>query len=662
MSVSNHAQAIEQSISPQVCAAGHGGTLAPEQIVAAGEAMELRIEQLLRGHIQQPLETMLAELNIGVDSADFFRNVRVAATQVEPLELEIADIELGGSSDYELAAANLASRAEYLYQNELKELEQRMRWLSKQGFKVATQAWAPETLAVAFSELVSEQINNLEAFSAFEKNIIPKLDGFYRAANEELDQTCLKLNDLTAQSTQPGDESSVAASALQARAEIAHAVSTAPESTGVDSKVTPDLSTAMTAVSCLRAAGISNRSAQGLSNKLGVPTTEISVVESPAVAHHLLAVLIRQIVDDACLPSICRPLIEGLRQSLRCAALRDPRFFTDASHPVRCLMADIAQMACSIHDPSAESFKKFEAFVNRVENKLTGSGEPDPLPKLMLSEEAVERFTLDERQRRRDRRRLITECARDQVAQVVDEAIYGKKLPQAVRQIISKGIAPMLVMHYVKAGNTSEQWRAGRQLLSELVASVDATGMQENARQHRQMAMQLSGQLRVALDSAGLSAQQIRLMINRLQAIYDGLSAQADARLLQTAITPQASETQESQGIAAPHRHTSAEPGSRWERRKKVVGALAVLLRYGSWFKVFDKHSGRARWLKVSSFNPERVTVSFSQFNGDSVVEMSGWVFARELVDGCSEPVNPDAGVKEILAQLRVAVDEGIVD
>jgi hypothetical protein len=87
---------------------------------------------------------------------------------------------------------------------------------------------------------------------------------------------------------------------------------------------------------------------------------------------------------------------------------------------------------------------------------------------------------------------------------------------------------------------------------------------------------------------------------------------------------------------------------------------LSRILAPESWFRVFDPDRNLTRWLKLASFYVNQDSVSFSGFDEGIKLNLRATRFANDLVEGRSEPINPDARAREALEQLRRAKAAGV--
>ena len=206
---------------------------------------------------------------------------------------------------------------------------------------------------------------------------------------------------------------------------------------------------------------------------------------------NLVAMLFECMLDDHNLPDPLKALIGRLQIPLVKVALLDKSFFSRSSHPARRLLNEIANAAmgwdtCDDHQRDS-LYVRIDQVVQRLLNDFVY--EPAIFSELLADFLA---FTQDERrrselleQRIRDAEegRAKTGLARQRVEQVLNQALFGKYLPQGVLGFVQEAWSKVLLLTYLKHGDRSAEWHADVRTLEQLVWSVqhhhesDATRM-----------------------------------------------------------------------------------------------------------------------------------------------------------------------------------------
>ena len=206
---------------------------------------------------------------------------------------------------------------------------------------------------------------------------------------------------------------------------------------------------------------------------------------------NLVAMLFECMLDDRNLPDPLKALIGRLQIPLVKVALLDKSFFSRSSHPARRLLNEIANAAmgwdaCDDHQRDS-LYVRIDQVVQRLLNDFID--DPSIFSELLADFLA---FTQDERrrselleQRIRDAEegRAKTGLARQRVEQVLNQALFGKYLPQGVLGFVQEAWSKVLLLTYLKHGDRSAEWHADVRTLEQLVWSVqhhhesDATRM-----------------------------------------------------------------------------------------------------------------------------------------------------------------------------------------
>ncbi|MDP9654266.1 UNVERIFIED_ORG: hypothetical protein J2W87_002185 [Pseudomonas putida] len=206
---------------------------------------------------------------------------------------------------------------------------------------------------------------------------------------------------------------------------------------------------------------------------------------------NLVAMLFECMLDDRNLPDPLKALIGRLQIPLVKVALLDKSFFSRSSHPARRLLNEIANAAmgwdaCDDHQRDS-LYVRIDQVVQRLLNDFID--DPSIFSELLADFLA---FTQDERrrselleQRIRDAEegRARTGLARQRVEQVLNQALFGKYLPQGVLGFVQEAWSKVLLLTYLKHGDRSAEWHADVRTLEQLVWSVqhhhesDATRM-----------------------------------------------------------------------------------------------------------------------------------------------------------------------------------------
>lgn len=360
--------------------------------------------------------------------------------------------------------------------------------------------------------------------------------------------------------------------------------------------------------------------------------------------------------------------LESLRLAVIKAALCDPSFFLHPMHPVRKAVDELVQKAefvglqgYSLTSVRCELKEVFAHISIHGQFALDALSMLPPLesnlaPKFqqqMLKDLALRRENLLGRVR--------TLATREVEARTLDVS-----LPTAARAALTRGFLPLLSALILRHGTTAVPTRLARQLLERFVDSF-ALCVQ---REQRQAVLQ---ELRSILLDVGLADMPIAEVCAELEKAYAELEAEMQTTLasvdhsgalrqiddILTGLgTVSVEETPQTlSGPADLSRFIELLPAS--QASSQLLGGdpemdpLDVLLKPGQWFRVRDYKRGDDRWLSLGQVNRAHDRVSFSGFDGATVLAMRASQFIEDLTTGLAEPLNPAPQIQQALFSLR---------
>ncbi|MFJ7283246.1 DUF1631 domain-containing protein [Pseudomonas sp. NPDC099000] len=195
---------------------------------------------------------------------------------------------------------------------------------------------------------------------------------------------------------------------------------------------------------------------------------------------NLIAMLFECILDDRNLPDSLKALIGRLQIPMLKVAVLDKSFFSRASHPARRLLNEIAAAAmgwgeCDDHERDS-LYLRIEQVVQRLLNDFVD--DPAIFSELLAdflaftSDERRRSELLEQRTRDAEEGRARTELARQRVEQALNQALFGKVLPQGVVVFVQEAWSKVLLLTCLKHGDASAQWHADVQTMEQLIWSV----------------------------------------------------------------------------------------------------------------------------------------------------------------------------------------------
>ena len=377
------------------------------------------------------------------------------------------------------------------------------------------------------------------------------------------------------------------------------------------------------------------------------------------------------------LPPAFAPDLESLRLAVIKAALCDITFFSQERHPVRTAVDALAQKAAFIGLQGyslGEVRSELKDTVARI--NIHGHFALDALAMLPpLDAELAHQFRQQMAREQEARREGLLARVRTLAAREVDARTLDVSLPSAARAALARGFLPLLSTLLLRHGAASPRTRQARQLLERF---VDSFALCIAASERSAVLAALGDTLR----GAGLPDLHVSGVITALEKSYAELEEEAQSNLPRSSdgISLAGGMDDILAGIAVlptlePFRGEALpKPRPVQSLVAKDSGAytltpisasndlttlpldtdpLDVLLKPGQWFRVRDYRRGDDRWLSLSGLHIGQDRVSFSGFDGVTVLAMRAGQFVQDLISGLAEPLNPDAGVQQALQRLR---------
>ena len=239
----------------------------------------------------------------------------------------------------------------------------------------------------------------------------------------------------------------------------------------------------------------------------------------------LVGLLFAFIEADDNLPQSLRALIMRLHIPVLKVALLDNNLFSRASHPVRRLMNEMAAAAFGWEIGNDGLRDSLHLRVERIVQRLLSDFGEDPALFAELLEDFLA-FSHDERrrnelleQRTRDaeegRARALQ--ARQQVQQALNQRLRGRSLPQVVVQMLVQSWSQVLLMAWLKHGESSSAWQQALATMDSLLASI---APQQHPQRLLQQVPGLLKALRDGLASVALESAATREFFMHLEQLH----------------------------------------------------------------------------------------------------------------------------------------------
>ena len=243
---------------------------------------------------------------------------------------------------------------------------------------------------------------------------------------------------------------------------------------------------------------------------------------------NLVSMLFEFILDDRNLPDSLKALIGRMQIPMLKVAVLDKTFFSRGNHPARRLLNEIASAAlgwAEQTDLQRDSlYQKIEQVVMRLLNDFVD----DTAIFGVLLEDFIA-FTGDERrrselleQRTRDAEegRARADAARREVAQVLNQRLFGRTLPEVVVRLLREAWSKVLLLTCLKHGSDSQPWRDAVATMDDLIWSVEPHEDPESRTRLLEMVPQLLKSLREGLTSAAFDPFSTGEFFSRLESLH----------------------------------------------------------------------------------------------------------------------------------------------
>lgn len=401
---------------------------------------------------------------------------------------------------------------------------------------------------------------------------------------------------------------------------------------------------------------------------------------------NLVSMLFEFILDDRNLPDSLKALIGRMQIPMLKVAVLDKTFFSRGNHPARRLLNEIASAAlgwAEQTDLQRDSlYQKIEQVVMRLLNDFVD----DTAIFGVLLEDFIA-FTGDERrrselleQRTRDAEegRARADAARREVAQVLNQRLFGRTLPEVVVRLLREAWSKVLLLTCLKHGSDSQPWRDAVATMDDLIWSVEPHEDPESRTRLLEMVPQLLKSLREGLTSAAFDPFSTGEFFSRLESLHvqafqrfkQAQEAAADDDLLdgiplldEAVETPAAQASGQPEMVAVVEEIVLATPGE--ERAPEPEELLADddeslrkvdELRVGSWVEILEDSEHKLRCKLAAVIKPTGRYI-FVNRTGMKVLEKTRMglavEFRRNAVRLLDDALLFDRALESVIGNLR---------
>lgn len=367
----------------------------------------------------------------------------------------------------------------------------------------------------------------------------------------------------------------------------------------------------------------------------------------------LVGRMFNDILADPQVPRALSGVVEAFRFPAIKAALADPAFFSDARHPVRSLVNDMASMASATRINGADSVTRLESWARRVlhQAELDAQGVRDkartsePLPPAQ-----VKCFLTEQSRQVQERRDTLLQKVRQAVDQELELNTIAHHVPESIQPLLRSGWGPMMASHLLRHGPESQPYRSGMELLHRVLFALNPDS--PNARTPAERA-QLRRDLLASLTGVGMAPDRVQDLLKGLDLTLDTFeardppgigAAQAEPAVAAAAPTPAAVPA------TATASESIAEPAIADTAADAAVAAGLV----------HEEPVAEATAVVVATPEPEPVAVTTAAIEIAAPVEVAMPIAEAAVADPETEPVAEASAqaprIDEVVVAAAIAV------
>ncbi len=247
---------------------------------------------------------------------------------------------------------------------------------------------------------------------------------------------------------------------------------------------------------------------------------------------NLVSMLFEFILEDRQLQPAMKALIARLQIPVLKVALLDRSFFNKGGHPARKLVNEMASAALGWTEGAPDKpdrlKQKIEEVVYKVLDHFDNNVELfaellNDFQSFMESELRRGRI-IEQRIRDAEEGKAINEQARLYVQELINQAIRHKSVCKSVIELLRDGWSAVMVLHYLKHGEHSEQLQSDTSLVNDLIWTVCPDQAQDSREKMLAMIPGVIKRLRAGFSDIGFDELKMsELLANLEQAHVDAL-------------------------------------------------------------------------------------------------------------------------------------------
>ena len=349
---------------------------------------------------------------------------------------------------------------------------------------------------------------------------------------------------------------------------------------------------------------------------------------------NIMEMLFDFILGDENLPEAMKALLGRLQIPLLKAAVLDSEFFNNRQHPARALLNNLARAGVAWSDDGDRSpnsaFGQIEHAVTRIvtefSDDLTIFDQVNAQFNAYIERERRSAEVAEERVGQVKRGQEQLEQARMRVSTVIQEHVQACQppdcqIPEAVSHLLDEAWHDVLLLAYLREGETSRAWAEARDVVKQLLWSVQPKKEQAERQKLLKSIPELLKRIREGLVNISFDQHRSAVLFKQLQACH--IVALRGSRVAESAAKPAAAPA-EVVVVEAPPEPAVVEDRYLLQARG---------LRAGQWLE-FEVENGE--WLRGKLSWRSEVTdhCIFVSRKGIKVMEMSISDIAAKLRAG----------------------------
>jgi len=266
-----------------------------------------------------------------------------------------------------------------------------------------------------------------------------------------------------------------------------------------------------------------------LDRRLGKGECSAGYSEMDSDVINLVSMLFEFILDDRQLQATMKALIARLQIPILKVAIMDRNFFNKGGHPARKLLNEIASAAIGWNENAEAKSDRLKSKIELVVETILKDFDQD----IQLFSDLLEDFTafmdverrrgqlVEQRTRDSEKGKAAGELAKKAVQDYLNAAMKNRQVPECVIELLRDGWSSLMVLHYLKEGDSGDAWRQDCKLVEDLVWTVCPMPVENDTRNVLlQRIPDVMKRLRAGLKEAAFDEFRTKALIKELETAH----------------------------------------------------------------------------------------------------------------------------------------------